>query len=237
MRHAVSLSKNATFKNDIKRKKPAATRHGASHSKGGHTMRTKNASTYQTIYQAIKRGCMEMGYAPSIRAIEAETGISRATVQRHLLAMEEAGELIRDRKGRLLTPDTKPHEEDTKPVALLGEVACGLPSYAEENIEVYYRLPTSLTGNGDFYLLRAKGESMIEAGIEPGDLVLVRRQNYAEPGDIAVVLTEEETTLKRYYPEPKMKCVRLHPENRSMKDIYVRECHVQGVAIKVIKDL
>lgn len=200
-------------------------------------MRTKSQESYQAIYAVAKTGSMETGFVPSIRTIAAKTGISPATVQRHLLAMEEAGELIRDRKGRLVTKDCPKHESRMKPVALLGEVACGVPTYAEENIEVYYHLPVAFTGSGDFYLLRAKGESMIEAGVEPGDLVLIRRQNYAEEGDIAVVLIDDEATLKRYYPEPGMKCVRLHPENRTMKDIYVRQCLVQGVAVKVIKDL
>ena len=200
-------------------------------------MRTKNKETYGAILEAAKRGCMETGIVPSIRTLATMTGISPATVQRHIVAMEDKGELIRDRKGRLVHPDCPKHESRGRAVAVLGEVACGLPTYAEENIEVYYHLPTAFTGKGEFYLLRAKGESMIEAGIEPGDLVLIRKQNYAEDGDIAVVLIDDEATLKRYFTEPGLKCVRLHPENHTMKDIYVRQCLVQGVAVKVIKDL
>ena len=80
---------------------------------------------------------------------------------------------------------------------------------------------------------------MTEAGIDDGDLVLIRRQDYARRGQIAVVLTEEEATLKRYFPEPEKDRVRLHPENRAMKDILLplSACRVQGVAVKVIKDL
>ena len=200
-------------------------------------MRTKNQETYQAIYAAAKQATMDRGFLPSIRQLAAETGISPATVQRHIAAMEDSGKLIRDRKGRLMAKGCPQHETRGRAVALLGEVACGLPTYAEENIEVYYHLPTAFTGSGEFYLLRAKGESMIEAGIEPGDLVLIRKQSYANEGDIAVVLVDDETTLKRYYTEPGLKCVRLHPENSTMKDIYVRQCSVQGVAVKVIKDL
>jgi repressor LexA len=122
-------------------------------------------------------------------------------------------------------------------VPILGEVACGLPRFAEENIEDYVQLPASLFGSGDFYMLRANGYSMIDVGISSGDFVLIRRQNTAEPGEIVVALVEEEATLKRYYPEPEHRRVRLHPENDALDDIYVDDCMIQGVAVKVLKDL
>ena len=78
---------------------------------------------------------------------------------------------------------------------------------------------------------------MIEAGINDGDLVLVRHQNFADPGQIVVALTEDEATLKRFYPEPENRRVRLHPENSAMDDIFVENCTVQGVAVKVLKNL
>ena len=78
---------------------------------------------------------------------------------------------------------------------------------------------------------------MIEAGIDDGDLVLMREQNTAEPGQIVSALIEDEATLKRFYPEPQNKRVRLHPENSALEDIYVSDCLVQGVAVKIIKDL
>lgn len=78
---------------------------------------------------------------------------------------------------------------------------------------------------------------MIEAGIENGDLVLIRQQNYADEGQIVVALMEDEATLKRFYPEPKKHRIRLHPENSRMDDIYVDNCEIQGVAVKVLKDL
>lgn len=128
-------------------------------------------------------------------------------------------------------------EEETTPVPLLGEIACGSFNFGEENILETYRFPTAFTGAGEFFLLRTFGESMIEAGISPGDLVLIRQQNTAHPGDIVVVSVGDETTLKRYYPEPEKHRIRLHPENRDMKDMYVTECTIQGVAVKVIRDL
>ena len=128
-------------------------------------------------------------------------------------------------------------EEETTPVHLLGSIACGPFNFGEENILETYQFPTSFTGKGEFFLLRTFGESMINAGIEPGDLVLIRQQNTAHPGEIVVVSVGDETTLKRYYPEPEKGRIRLHPENESMEDIYVKDCLIQGVAVKVIRDL
>ena len=122
-------------------------------------------------------------------------------------------------------------------VPVLGTIACGIPKFAEENIEDYVRLPVALFGKGNFFILRAYGDSMIEAGIDNGDLVLIRQQNYADEGQIVVALMEDEATLKRFYPEPKKHRIRLHPENSRMDDIYVDNCEIQGVAVKVLKDL
>ena len=95
----------------------------------------------------------------------------------------------------------------------------------------------TLFGKEPHFILRASGTSMIEAGISPGDLVVVKKQNTANEGDIIVALVDGESTLKRFFYDEERQCVRLHPENRRMKDIYVRNCYIQGVAQKVIKDL
>ena len=136
-----------------------------------------------------------------------------------------------------VTDTSRRARRDFVRVPILGEVACGLPRFAEENIVDYVQLPSSLFGNGDFYMLRASGYSMIDVGISSGDYVLIRRQNTAEPGEIVVALVEDEATLKRYYPEPERRRIRLHPENRVMDDIYVSDCEIQGIAVKVLKDL
>lgn len=199
-------------------------------------MREKNPETAARIRRCIDRYCMETGTAPSIRAIADATGIPRPTVQRYLVALGSSGEISYE-GGKITTGATEKFSGEQVTVALLGEVACGLPGYAEEHIETYLRLPRALVGSGNCYLLRARGESMIEAGIAPGDLVLVRESATALPGQIAVVLVGEEATLKRYYPEPEKKRIRLHPENREMPDLYVTHAVVQGVAVKVIKEL
>ena len=146
-----------------------------------------------------------------------------------------AGCIMTEKHWKPLSPKKADAEFILSPV--LGSIACGLPEYAEENFEEYVALPTALFGSGESFLLRANGNSMIEAGIEPGDLVVVRKQATAEEGDIVVALVENETTLKRYYKDHQRRCVRLHPENSRMKDIYVQECSIQGVAQHVIKAL
>ena len=165
------------------------------------------------------------------------TDISRSTVARYLQDLIAGGRVTSRGRRSYATDTTRLSRRDFIRVPILGEVACGLPRYAEENIEDYVQLPASLFGNGDFYMLRANGYSMIDVGIASGDYVLIRRQDTAEPGEIVVALVEEEATLKRYYPEPERGRIRLHPENHVMDDIYVPDCEIQGIAVKVLKDL
>ena len=177
------------------------------------------------------------GASPSVREIAEALGVNYSTISRYLKQMREEGVVEYDGHRNITTREGKITREASLKVAVLGSVACGVPKFAEENIEEYVRLPISLFGSGDFYILRAVGDSMINAGIDEGDLVLIRQQNYADAGQIVVALMEDEATLKRYYPEPENKRVRLHPDNDSMSDIYVNECLIQGVAVKVIKNL
>ena len=162
-------------------------------------------------------------------------GMPKSTLQRYVQAMQEDGKMeCNGHRG--VTPTNSKGAAVRAPI--LGRVSCGLPKFAEENIEGYVQLPVALFGKGEFYLLRANGDSMIEAGIEDGDIVVIRHQNTAEAGQIVVALTnEDEATLKRFYPEPQHNRYRLHPENSQMEDIYVDRCEIQGVAVKVLKDL
>jgi len=122
-------------------------------------------------------------------------------------------------------------------VAILGAVPCGPLTEVEEYVEGYVRLPESLIGHGRFFLLTASGNSMVGAGIQDGDLVLIRQQETAEIGDIVVALVDNEVTLKRLEFDEDRKSYYLHPENKRMRDIYVDQLTVQGVAVKVLKDL
>ena len=128
--------------------------------------------------------------------------------------------------------------ERTVSVAKLGYVPYGPLSEEYECIDGYVRLPVSFVGNAKkCFLLTESGNSMIDAGINDGDLVLVRQQEEANYNDIVVALVDNEVTLKRYRPDNENGVIVLHPENKRMKDIVVDECKIQGVAIKVIKDL
>ena len=120
---------------------------------------------------------------------------------------------------------------------VVGSIACGTPLLAEENIEKYLPVPTDFLGAGKFFILRANGNSMIKAGIEDGDYVIVKQQETAETGQIIVALINDEATLKRYYIDNEKQQVRLHPENDKMKDMYFKNVIIQGIAVKVIKDL
>ncbi|MBP5271316.1 MAG: repressor LexA [Clostridia bacterium] len=174
------------------------------------------------------------GRSPSLTEIAAGTGIAQTSVYRCLHALADRGDLVFDGGRRNLLPAGC---GETVRVPVLGRIVCGIPAYAEENIEEYVRLPVAVFGRGEYFLLRAYGDSMVGAGICDGDLVVVSRQNFASPGDVVVALAGDETTLKRYYPEPEKKRVRLHPENPSMEDILLPSCEIQGVAVKVIKDI
>lgn len=200
-------------------------------------MRSKNTDYFKLLEEFIDRYRNEYGSSPTIREISDNTQLSTATVSRYLSYMKEQGMI--DYKGHrnITTRHQRITNIETVEVPVLGAVSCGLPKYAEGNIEEYVRLPVSIFGRGEYFLLRANGDSMIEVGIDDGDMVLVKKQNFAENGQIVVALMEDEATLKRFYSEPRQRRIRLHPENSNMKDIYVSDCIIQGIAVKVLKDV
>ncbi|WP_419510036.1 transcriptional repressor LexA [Candidatus Allofournierella excrementavium] len=200
-------------------------------------MRTQNPRLYPKIAEFIDEYRDQYNLAPSVQEVANYLGVSKATASRYLCRMREEGTVTCNGYRSISTLESKENPRQTVKVAVLGRVSCGIPKFAEENIEEYVRLPVALFGRGDFFILRANGDSMIDAGIDDNDLVIVRQQNYADPGQIVVALVENEATLKRYYPEPRNKRIRLHPENKNLEDIYVDNCLIQGVAVKVIKDL
>lgn len=201
-------------------------------------MQHKNAEYFKRMENFIDKFTAEYSVSPTSQQISEGTGLSPATVSRYLKVMREENVLdyggvrnITTRRERQIRSKTYNF------VPVLGAVSCGVPKFAEENVEEYVKLPASLFGKGDFFILRANGDSMIGAEIDDGDLVLIRQQNTAEPGQIVVALMEDEATLKRFYPEPENHRVRLHPENPEMRDIYGDNVIIQGVAVKVIKGL
>ena len=196
-------------------------------------MRSKDKTLMAAIEKFVSDYTDSNGISPTMQEVADGVGSSKATVQRYIAQLCDDG--ILDYSGYRTMTSTKTKAAAIR-VPVLGTIACGIPKFAEENIEEYVRLPVALFGKGNFFILRAYGDSMIEAGIDNGDLVLIRQQNYADEGQIVVALMEDEATLKRFYPEPKKHRIRLHPENSRMDDIYVDNCDIQGIAVKVLKD-
>lgn len=176
---------------------------------------------------------------PSIRTIANEVEMDSCSVQKYLVEMDKLGMI--DYNGgieRIHSTSGSALQKATYNAGILGSIACGIPEDAEESVEDYVPLPTSIFGEGELYILRASGESMIEAGIDDGDLVVVRKTHEANDGDIVVALVENEaTTLKRLYRDKEHRQIVLHPENKTMSDIIVPVCQIQGVAVNVIKNL
>lgn len=201
-------------------------------------MRLKNEQNFNKIENFIDKYTQENDRSPSNREIAAATGLSSATVTRYMMVMRERGIIEYNGQRNIITRTRRMFNYQTIEVPILGNVACGIPMFAEENIEEYVRLPVSIFGRDELYLLHANGDSMIDIGIMDGDLILIKKQNFANPGQVVVALIgDDEATLKRYYPELETGKVRLHPENSNMKDIYVDKCIIQGIAVKVMKDI
>ena len=178
------------------------------------------------------------GYPPTVREIGDAVGLaSPSTVHAHLANLERAGLLKRDpTKPRALELSGRgrrepgKREQPRKGLPLVGEIAAGGPLLAEDNVEEYYAVPELLERGGADFLLRVKGDSMVEAGILDGDIVVVKREQTAENGDIVVALagddeTTDEATVKRFFREDGR--VRLQPENSAMEPIY--SAHVQVI--------
>ena len=199
-------------------------------------MRHKSTELMEKIQSYVENYYKEYRHSPSTTDIADAVGIARGTAYKYLVAMSDNG-MIRYDGQQISTEKTVKVQTEFTSVALLGSVSCGVPTLEEEYAEEFISLPVSMFGKGTFFMLRASGESMIDAGISTGDLVLVRKQSEAKDGDIVVALVENENTLKRYFVDTENNQIRLHPENKNMKDIIVPDCKIQGVAVKVIKDL
>lgn len=197
-------------------------------------MRSKDPEIMKRIVDFVEAYHLDYNSSPSLRVIADGVGIGSTTVYRYLMEMNERGMICYDGKT-IRNEKINKSQRGTIRAAVIGRIACGIPNLAEQHVEGYVNLPESLFGQGNFYILRASGCSMTEAGIDDGDLVVIREQNTAEDGQIVVALVDDEATLKRFFHEGDR--IRLHPENSQMKDIFVTDCRIQGVAVKVIHDL
>lgn len=201
-------------------------------------MRTKNLDLMEQIIKFIEKYHSINGRSPSIREIANALQISKSCAGKYLNDMVSKN-LIKNNGGSrgIMTVKMAKTNSSVCNLPVVGSIACGTPLLAEENIEQYIPISKELLGAGEYFILRANGESMIDIGINDGDFVIVRKQESAEEGQIIVALIDNETTLKRYYIDRKKKKVRLHPENKDMEDMYSDSVVVQGVAVKVIKDI
>lgn len=203
-------------------------------------MRPKNNETKVQIYEFINEYIKEYRISPSVREIAKEVKCSISTVHKFLVRLEEEGLIERSGK-RHITSSVNSWSMDCAPI--VGMVACGQPITAIENIQGYLPINKEYFGAGDYVALIAEGNSMINVGIDSGDLVIVRRQNTAQDGQIVVAMVQNEydsecsATLKRFYHTDERNVFRLHPENAEMEDIIVNNVEIIGVAVKVLKDL
>lgn len=196
-------------------------------------MRTLNEETLRRMEEYIRERQRKDGVSPSYRRIMHALGMSSLNlVQRYVLALENQGRIRRTRLGSIALPKRLDAGKN-KITPLVGDIACGQPSFAEENIEASYALPEAIFGKGELFMLHTHGDSMIDAGIREGDLIVVRKQNTADDGQIVVALVDGEATLKRLFHRNGK--IVLHPENRQMQDIVMENCEIQGVLVSCIK--
>lgn len=205
------------------------------------------------IYDFIRTYSTEHGYPPSVREIGAAVGLaSPSTVHMHLKVLEEHGLIRRDsKKPRTIEVVDKQASsaDDQLPQAsvsqdvdrnlislpLVGRVAAGTPILAEQNVEETLTLPTSIVGDASSFILRVRGESMINAGIFDGDYIVVKEQRDAHNGEIVVALIDDSATVKTFYRERDR--VRLQPENDSMDPIYVDDPVILGRVTALIRSI
>lgn len=215
-------------------------------------MSEKLTKKQKAVLECIEDCIAKKGYGPTVREICAEIGLSSpSTVHVHLKALEEKGYIERDplksrsimlkqndqgrpvgrNEGNVLSPSFS----KTIDVPLVGNVAAGEPILAEENITETMSLPIDIVGDSASFMLSVRGESMIEAGINDGDYVVVKQQQTANNGDIVVAIIEDGATVKTFYKESDH--IRLQPENSTMEPIIVTNCAIAGKVVAVFRRL
>ncbi len=199
-------------------------------------MRHKDMDLMLNIRQFAENYYLSEGRSPSTTEIGNAVGIARGTAYRYLIEMNERG-LIQYDGREIVTEKMLRMSPSQSAEVYTGSIPCGPLEEVEAAIEGYVRLPTSIFGSGESYIIRAVGDSMVNAGIESGDLIVVRKQETAEIGNIVVALHEHTSTLKRLGYNSEQGRYLLIPENDQMEPIVVDHVDVQGVAKFVIKAL
>lgn len=201
-------------------------------------MRLLNEKTKINIIEFTDEYYVNNGYTPTIATISRNLQISESAIHKYLHRMTEAGELSYD--GRhILTPKIKA-AQSREFVEISGQIACGNGIYAQQEYGEAVSLPSTLVGKGNYFILRTRGKSMINIGIDDDDLVIIRQQNYANEGQVAAVLIDGEiATLKRYTIDHKNKTIVLLPENNEYEPIIRKEDDIRilGVLVYLLKDM
>jgi|SRR5579883_272241 len=189
------------------------------------------------ILDVIRAFTAEHGYPPSVREIGERVGLSSSsTIHAHLKALESRGLISRDPTKPRAMRSGSPPPGDALVVPILGRVAAGVPITAQEDVEGEFVLPGAFVPRAsDAFMLRVQGDSMVDAAILDGDLILVRPQRTAENGEIVVAMLDGEATVKRFYRESGR--VRLQPENRAMAPIYASDVEIVGRVEAVVRRL
>ena len=200
-------------------------------------MRSKSPELMNRINDYVDQYYCRRASFPSMAEIGEGLGISRTTAYRYLVAMDERGMLDYDGASRtIITKKIRKFPEQMVAAPIVGAIPCGTPEEEEENVEGYIRLPVSLFGKGEFYILKASGDSMADAQIDDEDLVVIRKQDRADVGDIVA-----NSTLKRYggIDQDSHSAILLYQNEARYpgKRILVKELRVQGVAKQVLKSL
>ncbi len=206
-------------------------------------MNAKSPETMKRISRFIDQYYADRHMSPSLQTIAEGVGIHKSTVMRYLREMDEQGMLSYEGKAKkIVTPMISKCSSASAAFPIVGAIPCGPAEEEEENILEYVSLPVSVFGSGEFYILKASGDSMADAGIDDGDLVVIKKTTEAYPGDIVVALDGEgQNTLKKLgKPDRKRGEAVLLYQNEAMypgREIRVKELVIQGVAKHVIKSL
>lgn len=191
------------------------------------------------ILEYIKEKIRTAGYPPSVREIGQAVGLkSSSTVHAYLVQLEELGYLRRDPATPRAVIPVSPEEKKVSTaieIPVVGDVAAGTPILASENIETYFPVPVDMLGSGSHFILKVKGESMIEAGILDGDYLIVRQQDDASNGEIVVAMVDNEATVKRLYRHDDY--IELRPENMAMDPIIVPQAKVLGKVAGLLRKI
>ncbi len=207
---------------------------------------TEATDKQQKVLDYVKEEIKKNGYAPSVREICKALDLkSTSTVHGYLSRLQKKGLIqkaaLKPRTLRIVGTEDEVEDKgfytkkEMVDVPIVGKVTAGVPILAVENIEDSFPLPIDFVGNSESFMLKVRGDSMIDAGILDGDLVLVKKQNVANNGDIVVALIEDEATVKKFYKEKGF--IRLQPQNQFMQPIIVPSCTILGKVAGVFRKL